>query len=151
MAGIKRPRASPATLRRLAALLAPYRWRLVAAGVALLVASALQLAIAPLAGSLTDAIHRAAGTGHTRVLFELAAAILGSVLLRSGITYAYQYLLNGTAQRLGIKLREAVFEQTLRMSHRFFDDRETGAVVARLSSDVPMLQGQIIALIGDSI
>src|SRR5207302_5993511 len=52
------------TLRRLAGLLAPYRWRLAGSVAALLIASALQLAVVPLASSLTNAIAQAAGTGH---------------------------------------------------------------------------------------
>src|SRR5436305_481036 len=90
---------SRATLRRLIVLLAPHRARLLAAVAALVISSALQLAIAPLASGIVNVIQRSAGSGQKRLLFELAAAVLAAVSLRSAFTYAYQCLLNGAVQR----------------------------------------------------
>src|SRR5262249_22611363 len=59
-------------LLRVAALVRPWRWTIAAGIGALIVATALQLAVAPLAQRLTNDIRAHAHTGHTAVILNTA-------------------------------------------------------------------------------
>jgi subfamily B ATP-binding cassette protein MsbA len=145
------PRPSGDILARLARRLRPLRWQLLVAALAVVATTGFQLAVAPLAKQLVDTLHSYAGTGKTTVLFGIAGLVLGALLARSFFNFLQTYLLARATQRMATRLRAAVFTHALRMSHAFFDDRQTGDLLARLSSDIPALQGQVAASLADAL
>jgi subfamily B ATP-binding cassette protein MsbA len=140
-----------AVLRRLVPLLRPQRWRLLGGVAALVLSTALQLAVAPQAQALINQIQRYAGRGQPRAVLAGAALIFVTILARSLFVFLQSYLLTGAIQRLGHRLRERVFEHTLTMPHAFFDDGQTGALVARMTGDVPILQLRLLLLLSEGI
>ena len=123
------PRPSRDTLARLARRLRPLRWQLLVAALAVVATTCIQLAVAPLAQRLVDTLRSYAGTGKTTVLIGIAGLVLGALLARSFFTFLQAYLLARATQRMATRLRDAVFTHALKMSHAFFDDRQTGELL----------------------
>ncbi|MCM0021726.1 MAG: ABC transporter, partial [Tagaea sp.] len=100
-------------LRRLFALLAPYRAKLVMAGIALTLAATAVLGLGTALRWLVDAGF-AAGNAH--LLDEALIGLCGFVLLLAGATYARSYLVTWLGERVAADLRRLVFERALALS-----------------------------------
>ncbi len=141
------PRRSSAVLAALLPFLAPYRWRVALAAVALLVAAGATLAM-PLAfrqlidlGFSSEAIR-----GSTNVNRAFPALFAVAVVLALGTALRF-YCVSWLGERMTADLRRAVYRQVLRQDPRFFETLRTGEVLSRLSTDTTLIQ----TLIGTSI
>jgi len=133
-------RAKARSLRPLRALLPflwPFRGRIAAASVALVVSSAATLA---LPAALRGLIDRGFSTAQIQLisqyflLFLLAAAILGVA------TSVRFYFVTWIGERVIADLRKAVFANVVRLSPTFFEVTRTGEVLSRLSADTTLIQ-----------
>jgi ATP-binding cassette subfamily B protein len=124
-------------LRRLFALLAPYRWRLVAAGIALTLAATAVLGLGTALRWLVDAGF-AAGNAH--LLDQALIGLFGFVLLLAGATYARSYMVTWLGERVAADLRRLVFERALALSPAYYELTRTGEVVSRLTADTATVQ-----------
>jgi ATP-binding cassette subfamily B protein len=123
-------------LRGLAELLAPYRWRVIAMFVSLLVATAAALAPAPLAKlAIDDGIHR----HDTGTLDLIVAAFLVSAILYAVASYAQTYLVGWVGQRALQDLRVQLFAHLQRLSIGFYSRNRAGVIISRLTNDVEAL------------
>jgi len=149
-----RDQAAWRTLLALRPFLAPYRWRIVVAGISLLVAAAATLAIpvafrflidrgfvtpADMAGDLT-----ATSAGNVDGVF---VALFAVALLLAASTAIRFYCVSWLGDRMVADLRKAVFESVLRQDPAFFESLRTGEVLSRLSSDTTLIQ----TLVGSSL
>jgi ATP-binding cassette subfamily B protein len=116
---------------------APYRWRMVVAGLALLVAAACFLVIgqglrhvvdAGFAQSDASALNRALAS-----LFALVALLSASVFVRF-------YQVSWLGERVVSDLRLAVFSKLLDQSPAFFEAARTGELISRLTTDTTLLE-----------
>ena len=116
---------------------APYRWRIVVAGVALLVAAACFLVIgqglrhvvdAGFAQSDASALNRALGS-----LFVLVSLLSMAVFVRF-------YQVSWLGERVVSDLRRAVFSKLLEQSPAFFEAARTGELISRLTTDTALLE-----------
>jgi ATP-binding cassette subfamily B protein len=116
---------------------APYRWRIVVAGVALLVAAACFLVIgqglrhvvdAGFAQSDASALNRALGS-----LFLLVSLLSMAVFVRF-------YQVSWLGERVVSDLRRAVFSKLLEQSPAFFEAARTGELISRLTTDTALLE-----------
>jgi ATP-binding cassette subfamily B protein len=140
-------RAKARSLRPLAALwpyLTPYRWRIAAAGVALIVSSAATLVL-PIAGrGLID--HgfndkQAALIGQYFLAFVAVAAVMGvSAATRF-------YFVTWLGERVVADLRKGVFANVLGLTPSFFEVTRTGEVLSRLTADTTLIQ----TVVGSSV
>jgi ATP-binding cassette subfamily B protein len=149
---VSKPRSSLAALAALRPFLAPYRGRLVLAGVALLVAAAATLAVPLAFRQLIDlgfstaglnGVPQGDGTGVNRsfvVLFGVAFVLAAGTALRF-------YCVSWLGERVTADLRRAVYRQVLRQDPRFFETLRTGEVLSRLTTDTTLIQ----TLVGTSI
>ncbi len=133
-----RPRGkSLASLRSLYPFLAPYRWRLAAALVALLVAAAAMLALPVALRQLIDRGLTANSATTINVYFIgfLAAAVVFGVF--AALRF---YLVSSLGERVVADIRTRVYSRVIRMDPTFFEVTRTGEVLSRLTTDTTLVQ-----------
>jgi len=123
-------------LRGLAEILAPYRWRVLAMFVALLVATAAALAPAPLAKLAIDQGIRHHDTG---TLDVIVVVFLVSAILYAVATYAQTYLVGWVGQRALQDLRLKLFAHLQSLSIGFYSRNRAGVLISRMTNDVEAL------------
>ncbi|MFM1886819.1 MAG: hypothetical protein RL026_1976 [Pseudomonadota bacterium] len=124
-------------LRSLLPFLAPHRATLVAALLALLLASAAMLALPPALRRLVDegmATRDAASLDRAFLLFLGASVVFG---VFAALRY---YLVTWLGERVVADLRAAVYERVVRMDTTFFEVTRTGEVLSRLTTDTTLVQ-----------
>ncbi|MGI8411223.1 MAG: ABC transporter ATP-binding protein [Solirubrobacteraceae bacterium] len=123
-------------LRGLIAILAPYRWRVLAMMVSLLVAAGSALAPAPLAKlAIDDGINR-----HDAGALDLiVGGFLLSAILYGLATYAQTYLVGWVGQRALADLRAQLFAHLQSLSIGFYSRNRAGVIISRLTNDVEAL------------
>ncbi|MFO1360971.1 MAG: ABC transporter transmembrane domain-containing protein [Burkholderiales bacterium] len=126
-----------AQLARLAAFAAPHRWRIAAALLALLVAAGAVLALGQ---GLRSVIDSGFGSREPRELDAALAAFVAVALVMAVASYLRYFLMMTTGERIVTDIRVAVFGHVLRQSPAFFEARQTGEIVARLTSDVTLIE-----------
>ncbi|HEX7220522.1 MAG TPA: ABC transporter transmembrane domain-containing protein [Burkholderiales bacterium] len=122
---------------KLARFLWPYRLRIAAALVALLVTSACVLV---LGRGLQYVVDRGFGSGDPRLLDEALLAMIGVVAAFAVATYVRFYLMMTTGERVVTDVRRAVFDHIMGLEPAFFEKERTGEVVSRLTNDTTLLQ-----------
>ncbi|HPU52172.1 MAG TPA: ABC transporter transmembrane domain-containing protein [Burkholderiaceae bacterium] len=145
-------RSSLAVLRGLAPFLRPYRWRVIAAGVALLVASIATLAIPVAFRQLIDVGFAArtlqsevtAGGRHVDAWFLGLFAVASVLALGTAVRF---YFVSWLGERVTADLRSAVYSRVLRQDPIFFESLRGGEVVSRLTADTTLIQ----TLVGTSV
>jgi ATP-binding cassette subfamily B protein len=121
----------------MARFLAPYRWRIAAALVALLVAAACVLALGQ---GLRLVVDRGFGSGEPRLLDQALAAVVAVAAVLAVATYFRFRLMMATGERVVADLRRAVFDHLLALAPSFFESARTGEVISRLAGDATVLQ-----------
>jgi ABC-type multidrug transport system fused ATPase/permease subunit len=123
-------------LRGLIELLTPYKWRVLAMMVALVVATAAALAPAPLAKlAIDDGIRR----GDVGVLDLIVALFLVSALVYAVASYAQTYLVGWVGQRALQDLRLRLFKHLQELSIGFYSRNRAGVIISRMTNDVEAL------------
>jgi ATP-binding cassette, subfamily B, bacterial len=123
-------------LRGLAQLLAPYRWRVVAMFVSLVVATGAALAPAPLAKlAIDNGIER----HDVGTLDLVVAAFMLSAVVYAIATYAQTYLVGWVGQRALQDLRLQLFKHLQSLSIGFYSRNRAGVIISRLTNDVEAL------------
>ncbi len=137
-------------MRRLLGYLAPYKGRVVAAVVMLVLGAALQI-VGPwlVAIALDDAIP----DGDGRLLAILAIAYLTAAALTFLLEYAQSLLTTWLGQRVMYDLRTEVFGQLQELDVQFYDRNPVGRLMTRITSDVEALNelfsSGVVAIFGD--
>ena len=126
-----------AVLRRVVALLAPYRGRLALVAATILVGAGLGVVTPFLTQAVFDrALFPASGQVDTALLAWLVAAMVAVPLLSSAIGVGQTYLTTLVGNRAMADLRGRLFEHLERMELAFFTSTRTGAIQSRLANDV---------------
>ncbi len=131
-------------VKGLALLLAPYKWRVAAMFVALVIGTAAALAPAPLAKKAIDDGIR---VGSVSTLDWVVLAFVVSALLVWIGTYVQTYLTGWVGQRALQDLRVEVFGHLQRQPVAFYERRPAGVLISRMTNDVEALN----ALVTDSV
>jgi ATP-binding cassette subfamily B protein len=123
-------------MRRLVKYLRPYKWKVLLAFVITILISAL----GPLRPYLTMiAIDKYIAKGNYSGLTQIAALIIGSLILQSLVQYAQTLVTAWIGQQTVLDLRQELFAHLQRLSMRFFDRNPVGRLVTRLTNDVEVL------------
>jgi ABC-type multidrug transport system fused ATPase/permease subunit len=131
-------------LRKLIALLRPYRGRVILMFVALTVATAAALAPPYLAGrAIDDGIL----AKDLNALTWITIAFLGAAALNFAATYVQTFLTSWVGQRALADLRRRIFAHLQRLSIGFYSRNRSGVLISRLTNDVQALD----ALVTDGI
>jgi ATP-binding cassette subfamily B protein len=124
-------------LRRLAAFLVPYRWRVAGAAAALLAAAACWLALGQ---GVKHVVDGGLAGGEAGALDQALAGMLGIAAVLAAATWARFYLMMSLGERVVTDLRRAAFGHLLGLEPAYFDATRTGEVISRLTSDATLLQ-----------
>jgi ABC-type multidrug transport system fused ATPase/permease subunit len=123
-------------LRGLAELLAPYKWRVLAMFVSLVLATAAALAPAPLAKL---AIDQGIQAHDVHALDLIVAAFVLSAVVYAAASYAQTYLVGWVGQRALQDLRLTLFEHLQSLSIGFYSRNRAGVIISRMTNDVEAL------------
>jgi ATP-binding cassette, subfamily B, bacterial len=123
-------------LRKLMALLRPYRRRVVLAMTALVLATGAALVPPYLAGRAIDDGIRGGDKG---ALTLILALFMAAALVNWGATYVQTYLVNWVGERALQDLRSRLFEHLQRLSVSFYERSKAGVVISRITNDVQAL------------
>ncbi|HEY0153653.1 MAG TPA: ABC transporter ATP-binding protein [Longimicrobium sp.] len=140
----------PHLLRRLLRYLSPYRGRVAAALVLLVIESTTQLAGPWLTKIALDQAIPARDVGF---LFLLTAAYALSLLVGFVCEYGQTLLTTWLGQRVMFDLRTEIFGHLQRLSLRYFDRNPVGRLMTRVTNDVEQLNeafsSGIVTVFGD--
>lgn len=128
---------SLAPLRAMLPFLKPYRWTIVGAGVAMLVAAAATLVLPAMLRGLIDrgfSVAQISEIAHYFLLFLAAAGVMG---VAAATRF---YFVTWLGERVVADIRKAVFDHVLGMTPAFFEVTRTGEVLSRLTADTTLIQ-----------
>lgn len=142
-------RPDPRVLLRLLGLLAPYRWRLALAALALLAASGSVLLLGQGLRLVVDRGFMAADSAALGQALGLMLGVVTVLALASALRY---YLVTWIGERLAADLRRRVFDHLLTLEPGFFESAQApgqaaGEITSRLTADTSVLQ----SLFGSSV
>jgi ATP-binding cassette subfamily B protein len=125
------------SIARLLPFLLPYKRRIAAALVALLVAAG---SVLVLGQGLRYVVDEGFGSGDPQLLNYALAAMIAVAMALALATFFRFYLMMTTGERVVTDLRRAVFARILALEPAFFDQARTGEVISRLTNDTTLLQ-----------
>ncbi len=117
--------------------LRPYRWRGVAAAIALLIASSTVLG---LGAGLRYLVDKGFGAGETALLDQALVILLGVVALMAVATYCRFYLVSWIGERVVADIRRDVFDHVITLDPAFFEQVRTAEILSRLTTDTAIVQ-----------
>lgn len=123
-------------LRRLASLLTPYRTRVLAGVVAVLIATAAALVPPYLAGLAVDQVI---ATRDTALLDEIVIAIAIALAVGWVAGWAQTYIIGWVGQHVLRDLRVRLFSHLQRLSLAFYERQSSGTLISRLSNNIEQL------------
>jgi ATP-binding cassette subfamily B protein len=127
-------------LRKLLALLRPYRARVILMFVALTLATAASLAPPYLAGR---AIDKGILGGDLDALTWITIAFVAAAAVNFAGTYAQTYLTGWVGQRALADLRRRIFAHLQTLSIGFYSRNRSGVLISRLTNDVQALDSLV--------
>ncbi len=132
-------------LNRLFSYLKPYRGRLAFGIVAVALASLVGLAFPLLVRELlNDAFSPGTTPAQGRMALDRVALVLaGLVLLQAVFNFLRSYHLGRVGEAVVADLRTELFSHLLTLPVRFFEERKTGEITSRLTSDVATVQSAV--------
>jgi ABC-type multidrug transport system fused ATPase/permease subunit len=89
--------------------------------------------------------------GHLQRLNQLSLVMVAILLIEAISTCGRDYFFGLGAERVGLRLRRLVFDALLRQDVEFFDRRDTGAMLTRLSADIPPLEWILSSEFADTL
>jgi subfamily B ATP-binding cassette protein MsbA len=130
----------------------PHRVRLVCALLFALVMTGVSLAIPLAIKQLLDTI---VGGADRSALNRLALAMLALFVFQAVVSFAGNYLLSWTGERIVADLRRRVYAHLHLLSFRFFNEQKTGTFASTLTNDVSSVRTAVtdalIALVTESL
>ncbi|HAT35699.1 MAG TPA: ABC transporter, partial [Rhodospirillaceae bacterium] len=131
-------------LTGLFAYLRPYRWGLLGAFVALIVAATTVLSIGQ---GLRFLVDDGFGQGNRALLDQALLVLFAAVVLLAVATYARFFLISWVGERVVADIRKRVFDHVIGLDPGFFEVTRTGEVLSRLTTDTTLLQ----VVVGSSV
>lgn len=123
-------------LKEIWPFLAPYRWTIAGAMVALVVSAGSVLAI----GQAIRRVVDSGFAGHGQYVDQYFLALLGVVAVLAAATFGRYYLVTWLGERVIADLRRAVYDRVLELSPTFFESMRIGEILSRLTADATLIQ-----------
>jgi ATP-binding cassette subfamily B protein len=124
--------------------LTPYKWWVVGAFAALVVAAGAVL-------SISQALRRMVDLGfnaeNAEFLDQYFIALLGIVVVLAFATFARFYMVSWIGERVVADVRQEVYNHVIKLSPAFFETTPTGEILSRLTTDTTLIQ----TVIGTSV
>ncbi|WP_137129230.1 ABC transporter ATP-binding protein [Rhizobium sp. FY34] len=125
-------------VKRIWAFVRPYRAKVALAVVAVLVFTAMQLAIPLIIRYAID--HGMQPGGDRSALLAALIAFGVAIIINYGASYAQETLVGNVAEDVLFDIRRAMFSHLQRVSLSFMDKTEVGRLMSRLQGDVNSMQ-----------
>jgi len=129
----------------------PHKLRLFWALLAILTVSAVNLLLPKIVGRVVNEV----GIKNIQALMAIGISLIGLYFLRWMADYALTLNLSMLGQNVIYDIRHTLFNHLQNLSLSFFDNREVGRIIARLTSDVSALNELItsgsLVLIADAL
>lgn len=135
------------TLAGLLPFLAPYRRRVIVAGIALVIAAGATLAMPYGFRQLIDLGFSSAGAAQASSVNLTFLALFGIACVLAVATAARFYTVSWLGERVTSDIRNAVYAHVLKQSPEFYEVTQTGEVLSRLTTDTTLIQ----TVVGTSI
>ncbi len=94
-------------------------------------------------GWLDALVHAAAGDDKLAILTVACLAVLGIAALDAVCSYAERYLTTSVGQWVTHELRRTLYSHVQRLSLAYHDQKQTGDLVSRVTSDIDAIQSFI--------
>ncbi len=120
------------TLLRASAYLKPYKGRLSAVLFFIVVFTICSLSFPRISGKIIDQATKPNGWTAIQFLFLLSIVM---ILIRATALMARNFLIQTTGMRVTCDLRIAIFSHLQKLSIRFYEERQTGRIAARVVDD----------------
>ncbi|MEW5918005.1 MAG: ABC transporter transmembrane domain-containing protein, partial [Gemmatimonadota bacterium] len=150
--GLNRRIALGRAVWRIMRLAAPHRRRLALALLFALVMTGVSLVI-PLA--IKELLDTIVGGADRSALNTLALMMFALFVFQGVMSFAANYLLAWTGERIVADLRRSVYAHLHRLSYRFFNDQRTGTFASTLTNDVSSVRTAVtdalIALVTETL
>lgn len=131
---------SVAVLPWIARFLKPYRGKVVAAIIFLLIGSLAWLALGQGVRLLVD---EGFVTGNAQRLNQLTLLVLGITLIASVAVFLRFYFMSWLGERVSADIRNTVYQHMLKLSPAFYSETRTGEVISRFTADTTLLQSVV--------
>ncbi|MDO6563440.1 ABC transporter transmembrane domain-containing protein [Amphritea sp. 1_MG-2023] len=131
------------TLAQLLRFMQPYRRYWLGAMIALLLTAGITLAIGQ---GVRLVIDNGFVAGSVTQLNQAILLLVGMAVLMAGGTFIRFYLVSWLGERVTADIRQAVFDNVIRLQPSFFETNRSGEIMSRLTTDTTLLQ----AIIGSS-
>lgn len=132
------------TFHRLWPMIAPFKWGLVVASLALIVNAASDAIMISLLKPLLD---EGFGKAQNHILHWMPLMVMGLVLLRGLSGFVSSYCLSWVSGRVVMNMRRRLFSHMMGMPVAFFDQQSTGTLLSRITYD----SEQVAASSSDSL
>ncbi|MEM6395105.1 MAG: ABC transporter transmembrane domain-containing protein [Bacteroidota bacterium] len=161
--GKERPKLSKVQLKRslrIFSYILPYKWYFIASMIVLAVGSLLFLVIMQLPGEALDTVQ---GKGSYGLTLNEIFTVLAILLVAQAVLSFFRVRLQAVVSEKSMAaLREDLFQKVLSLPLGFFEQRRSGELISRITSDVTQLQSvfsitlvefirQIIIFIGGTV
>ncbi len=131
-------------LRPLLTYLKPYRFAVICALFALVIAATTVLAMGQ---GLRTLIDRGFSSGDGHLLDQALLALLVVIAILALASYSRYFLVSWIGERVVADIRRAIFNHIIKLSSGFFENTSTGEILSRLTTDTTLLQ----VIIGSSV
>lgn len=129
-----------AVLPWIARFLAPYRTRVAAAVLFLLIGSLAWLALGQGVRLLVDEGFVSSNTAR---LNQLTLLVLAITLIASVAVFLRFYFMSWLGERVSADIRNRVYQHMLKLSPAFYSETRTGEVISRFTADTTLLQSVV--------
>ena len=113
-------------------------------------AAVIDLAVAwvlkPFLDTTAGSVGRAVSPAEVAHLYQVSVSLVVLYAVRAVFNYADTVWFAEAGQRLGVRLRDAVYRHLQGLSLSFFHGQRTGALMSTINNDVPLLQGVLAGL-----
>lgn len=126
---------------RLLQYIKPYRLRLAAAIICILMAAAGNLYVPWI---MKDVIDEVLTTKNMDMLNSIALGIIVVFFFRGIFFYGQTYLMSYIGQKVIIDIRENVYRHLQRLSLSYYERKKTGEIMSYITNDVAAVQGALV-------
>ncbi len=134
-------------MKKLWALMAPYRIHVFLGVIALTITDGMSLVIPNIIRHAVDSI--AAGRATSGLLFRYGLEILGLAVAMGLLRFLWRYFLIGSSRKAERDLRKRLFVHMLKLPISFFRERKTGDLMAHATNDIDAVRMAVgIGLVG---
>ncbi|MBN3573207.1 ABC transporter ATP-binding protein/permease [Vibrio neptunius] len=127
-------------LLELMTFIRPYRWKVVAALVALIVTASLTLSVGQGVRLLIDQGFAQQSTQELSSAIQLIVAL--TVMISIGTFFRF-YLVSSVGERVSADIRLAVFNHVINLHPSYFETNGSGDIMSRITTDTTLLQSII--------